>query len=592
MSQHTIKAKNAVKLSIPRSNPLLSAKILSSLQKTAEIVGGTLGPFGQSVLCEPQDSNHKMYATKDGVTVYKNLGYDDVIEQAILEAARDAIVRTVEEAGDGSTSATILCYAITKYTREAIAKDRTIPPQKLVRAINAIVPTINSFVKNNRLVIDENNYEEALYKVGFLSANADGEIAKVIMECHNLVGDDGNMIVTEAYGEPATYNVLKHNGFTMDRGYEVSCERWHGEFINDPGNSRIYHEKPVYLLYDGVINDPSTISYALGSLAALYTSDTEKYPNAAVIIAHGFSESVLQFLAVNARHGDFKCVPLKTVQEVTLNSGTHYLHDIAAYTGAIVFNAISKPLQQATEAELLQGKSDAFEMARFRSSIIGEPDEFSVQVRVEELRRIVANGESSYDRRFAATRISKLTCGIAKVTVVAPSQVEIREKKDRMEDAWCAVRAAAKHGALPGGCWTLVHLSKFLHEQALASPDKATATACRVMSAACLEPFRTLYTNAGYNPEKIETMLTMMHLREQETFDLQNDKWVPKFDILDSAPAVLEALKNSISTSSLMGTLGGVVLFKRDGSADVENAVHQQHYLDSLRKVAEEERDA
>lgn len=586
-----MKPKTAVKLSIPRSNPLLDSKILSSLAKTAEIVGGTLGPFGQSVLCEPQDVNHKMYATKDGVTVYKNLGYNDVIEQAILDAARDAIVRTAEEAGDGTTTSTILCYAITKYARE-ITKDRTIPPQKLVRSISALVPTINSFVKDNRLVIDEDNWNEALYRVGYLSSNADSEIAKVIMDCHDLVGDDGNMIVSEAYGEPATYNVIKHDGFTIDRGYEVSCEKWHGEFVNDQVNSRVYYEKPYFLLYDGVLQDPNTIAYALQSLGALYQSDPEKFSNRAVILAHGFSENVLQYLAINARHGDFKCAPLKTPQEISLNSATHYLHDVAAYTGALVFNAISRPLQQASEEDLIKGKSDAFEMSRFRSSIIGEPDQFSVEVRVEELRRIAAQGESSYDRKFAATRISKLTCGIAKVTVVAPSQVEIREKKDRMEDAWCAVRAAAKHGALPGGSWTLVHLSKFLHEQGLVESDAAKAAACRVLSAACLEPFRRLYENAGYNPEQIEAMLVSMHLRPEETFDLQNGNWVPKFDILDSAPAVSEALKNSISTSSLMGTLGGVVLFKRDGSADLQDALSQQAYLDTLRQKAQAESDS
>jgi chaperonin GroEL len=168
--------------------------------------------------------------------------------------------------------------------------------------------------------------------------------------------------------------------------------------------------------------------------------------------------------------------------------------------------------------------------------------------------------------------------------VVGPSQAEIRERKDRAEDAWCAVRSATKHGTLPGGGWALAQLSKKLEERSLSEKDKSKQLALNILSQAFLDPIRVLYSNAGFTEEEIDYHIKYMKENPDKTFDLQNHEWVDAFDILDSAPAVLEAIRNSISIASLIGTLGGVVVFDRDREADLEDARSAAEFVSAIQE--------
>jgi len=269
-----------------------------------------------------------------------------------------------------------------------------------------------------------------------------------------------------------------------------------------------------------------------------------------------------------------------------LNSQTQFLHDVAAFTGAKVFNPIARPIQSATFEDLIAGKSKAFEATRYRSNILGAPDEESVGMRVAELEALKANPESVYDRMEIESRIGKLTCGVAKVKVIGPSQSEIRERKDRAEDAWCAVRAAIKHGTLPGGGWTLVQLSDVLHrmsEDAAAHGNSARALATQILSHAFLAPIEVLYSNAGFNAEEIEAQVHEMRMEPGKTYNLQEGKWVGLDEVIDSAPAVMEAIRNSISIATLMGTLGGVVVFARDRETDQSDAADWNRHVQAIQ---------
>jgi chaperonin GroEL len=587
---HTAKPKSVGKIALPRS-PSMIRHVLDTLKKTAEIVGSTLGPFGQPVLLERQETGMKPIVTKDGVTVFKHLGYHGSVDQVVLEAARDAVVRTAQEAGDGTTTATLLAYAIAEQTHLISTKNRKMSPQRIVRAINKLVPLIESEIDRLSFKVDGDNYKEILHKVASLSANGDTEMADLIMKAFDTVGEQGNITVTEEYGLPA-YEIHKFDGFTIEKGYEESCEKYYSVFINDNANNRVFLEKPIYLLFDGKVNEYTTLVYPLQLLHAKYEENPDLVSKNIVILAHGFSDTVLSWLAFNFVNAPMKVFPMLTQQTIISNSQTQFLHDVSAFTGAAVFNPMSNPIQQAGFDELVRGKSEAFEAGRYRSTIIGLPDATSVELRVQELKNLMTKSESVYDKQELEVRIGKLTCGIAKVKVLAPSQVEIREKKDRIEDAWCAIRSASKHGALPGGCWTLIHLSNMLNTMAikerLNSPQSAEVSALEILSRAFLHPVEVLYRNAGYTSDEIDLIVLTMMKDPEITFDLHAGKWVNIRDLLDSAPAVLEAIRNSISISTLLGTLGGIVVFQRSSDADSADAKDLQEFMQSIKEGEQE----
>lgn len=574
------KPKSAAKIALPRSADI-NVRVLRTLQKTAEIVGSTLGPFGQPVLLERPEMNLKPIVTKDGVTVFKHLGYEDAVEQVVLEAARDAVVRTAQEAGDGTTTATILSYAIAKYSNEITTSNRKFSPQRVIRAIQTLMPEIEKKIKDYSFVVNADNYTPLLTKVATLSANGDTEIANIIMNCFDLVGEEGNITISEEFGLPS-YKVEKFDGYTVDKGYEESCQNFYSAFINDPGNSRTYLEKPTYLLFDGQLNDINSVIFALQSIGAAYEANPDVYPNNIVLVAHNFSKTVLGFLAHNFLHAPVKVMPLKSVQSIQMNSQSQFMHDLAAFVGAKVFNPIANPMSQAPLEDLIQGRSEAFESSRFRSTVIGMPDPSAVELRVDELKTQIAKAESVFDRQSTEIRIAKLTCGIAKVKVIGPSQVEIRERKDRAEDAWCAIRSASKHGALPGGCWTLVQLHQFLLEKTLGNRNEDIAVAAEILSKAFLEPVSVLYTNAGYTMDEIDALVYKMLKDSKYTFNLQEGTWVEKDGILDSAAAVLEAIRNSVSIATLLGTLGGIIVFKRDEQIDRTDSKDMNKFMADL----------
>lgn len=578
MSFQSSKAKSAAKIALPKSEKL-SAKVLYTLKKTADIVGSTLGPFGQQVLIERPEHGLKPFVTKDGVTVHKNIGYEDSVEQVVLEASRDAAVRTAQEAGDGTTTSTILSSAIAQKINEETRKNKKFPPQRIIREINNLIPEIESEVQSLSTPVDSENYDTQLHKVATLSANGDEKMADVIMEAFDLVGDQGNITITEEYGLPA-YKVEKFNGFTIGKGYEESCTKYYPVFVNDQAGSRIYLEKPIYLLFDGNISDLASIAHAI----SLIDANREEYPEVKNIIlfAHSFSDSFLSALAYNYSQPDtFKIVPMKTEQSIVMNSQTQFLYDLAAFTGAKVFNPMSSPVNQASVGDLVRGTSDAFESSRFRSTIIGMPDPTSVEFRVEELKELKNKSEAVYDRMQIEARIGALTCGIAKIKVVGPSQAEIRERKDRIDDSWCAVRAAIKYGTLPGGGWTLLRLSEWLKR--ISCDSTAKGLAAKILSEAFLVPLDVLFSNAGFNDEEKRETLGRMGDDKSITFNLQEGRWVGVSEILDSAPAVLEAIRNSISVASLLGTLGGVVVFKRDGAADTQDSKEASAFAKAIR---------
>jgi chaperonin GroEL len=560
------KPKSAAKIMLA-PGPELDRKVLETLSHIAKMVGTTLGPGGKQVLLERPEMNMKPIMTKDGVTVIKHLGYEDATRQLILETVRDAAIRTAAEAGDGTTTAVILSDSIACAAAESVRNNNKISPQKIVREMQGLVPLILQKIDQYKLHV--NNDENILLKVATLSANGDKELANTIIEAFNAVGDEGNITIVELPG-PSRYEVKRIHGYTVERGYEESTKALSNGFINDKTGSMVVLDNPIFILFDGIITDVSQILDPLNRLGQFFV-ESKRHDRGVVLVAHSFSDQILGDFHVNWNASDstVKVYPLVSPQKAIMNWRTNFLYDLQAYTGCPVFNPIEKPLAHLNPSELAtSNKVTYFECNRFRSSVVAKEDFASIELRVEELRQQRLNPESEYEKNDLDVRIGQLTSGIARLNIYGPSQGETREKRDRAEDAWMSIRGAIRHGAIPGGGYALVRLAADFMVLGTQTQNLPQRLAVNILAEALLKPVKVLYTNYGYNKEETDKQLTDLLRRDQETFDISEQKWAPKDAILDSVPAVAEAIQNSISIASLLGTVGGIVAFKRDHESD------------------------
>jgi chaperonin GroEL len=564
----------------------LSGKVLSTMRIIADIVGSTLGPGGQPVLIERQEFGMPAMISKDGVTVFRNLGFDDPVAHVIMETARDASVRTATEAGDGTTTATVLAEAIVRCSNSFVTKNPRYSPQRVVRKLENVFTTVISpavDALSHKANFGTPEGREALRSVARVSANGDEALANAVIECFNLVGDDGNVTISEISG-PSAYEVERIEGFPIGMGYEDSCGKFYAKFINDPATQMCRMENPAFVCYHGRITDIQTLIKFFSEIGSAW--QTDGFRHNIVLVATGFSDTVLANLATNfAEVGSINVFPLLTPQNAVQGSELAFLQDIAAYTGATILDPLNKPFDVATLQDVgLQAKH--FEAGRFRSSVLcghtadGTPlNELTVLDRVEQLRALLGQETSIYETNILQERIGKLTGGIAKLKVVGPSSGELREKRDRAEDAVAAVRGAVKHGTLPGGGWTLI---KLYGDLALLKDEVVDS----VLRPALLAPVYRLLQNAGMAYEEAHEVVETISARiagseEPSAYDALNFQYVDSRSggLLDSTPAVLEAIRNSISIAGLLGTLGGAVVFKRDTELERNEARETNQYL-------------
>lgn len=580
------KVKSVSKQVVTKGKALDSA-ILETMKTVSSIVGATLGPGGQPVLIERYEHGLPAMVTKDGVTVFRSLGFDDSTRHCIMECARDAAVRTASEAGDGTTTATVLAEAIVRNTHRFCKKNPRISPQRVVRHLERIFrehaePAIKAMAV--RPAVDDTRGRFYLHAVARVSANGDTDLADAVMKCFDMVGDDGNVTITESNG-PSHYEVEKIEGYPVPMGYEESCAKFYPKFINDPGTQRCVMEKPVFVVYHGRITEIQTIVLLMEQIAQAWQN--QNFPHNVVLVATGFSESVLGNLAVNfAEPASINVFPLLAPQSPMPNGQLHFLEDVCAITKAELFDPLNRPLEQATLEDLGVGVR-VFEATRFRSNIIGHASDDTLLLRIDDLQVQAQNPESELDRMLLQERIAKLSGGIAKLKVIGASNGELKEKRDRAEDAVCAVRGTIKHGCVPGGGWVLMKLCNVLPRDPITD---------EVLRPALMEPVWRILSNCGIVDDEegkavIDPILLGIANGKTVVYDALEARHVDAFDggILDSTPAVLEAIRNSISIASLLGTLGGAVVFKRDLELERSEAqVTQQFLRDANTNPADE----
>lgn len=536
--------------------------VVRTIDKIDRIVGSSLGPGGRNVIIESELPGIPNKNTKDGVTIFKSLGSADAYEHLIIEQTRDVAIRTVNEAGDGTTTATVVASAFIKNLFKYCSTNRKESPQKVTRQIHKIVESkLIPQIRESAIKITAKN-QDLLEKVATISANGDKEMAAAVMKAFEEVGFGSNSHVTiQELSGPSGYQIEKVTGFPIEKGYEESIGKFHAAFINDQGHQRCVLDNPLFVLFDGSITDLVQVQDLLMRIGEEYVNGNSDYKNV-VIVANKFHDSVLTNWAYNfSNPNTINVVPLQTPMFPMVNGQLHFLMDLSAFTGAKVFD-MNNPLVEAQPEDFGKGMT-RIEISRFRTTIVGEPDPTNVEFRASEIQTMISQAASKIEKSILEERLGKLTSGIAQLKIFGSSNGELKEKSDRAEDAVCAVRAAINHGVLPGGCRTLINLAISLEED-------ESAVVQNVIIPSLYAPFYRLMENAGYSVDEIMEYVTKMMSKKNYVFDVENAEFgdFKKMGVYDAAMAVEQALKNAVSISSVMGTLGGIVAFPRDNQLE------------------------
>lgn len=567
------KQKSAAKSYLSEQHELKHI-VLKTMKKVSDIVGSSLGPSGKLTLIESDFVGIPNRLTKDGVSIMKSLAASNSYEHLIIESARDAAIRTANTVGDGTTTSTILSYAIIKEMFDFCESNPKYSPQKAVRRIRKIAKELLvPYIQERAIKIGEEN-KHLLHKVATVSANGDTELADAVIKAFEEIGfgDASHVTIREATGDDG-YTVERIDGLPIPMGYEESCGKFHSMFINDQNSLRTYMEKPLFLLFDGSITDFIQIGALLDTIGDAYVKGNADYKNL-IIVAHSFSEDVVTNLAINfANPGTINVLPLRTPMAQFLNSQLQFMMDLSAFTGAKIFG-LKDAVAYATPKDLGAGM-EYFECYRFRSTLVGESDPLNIEVRADELKTMKKNSESIAEKIWLDERIGKLTCGIAKLTVIGGSSGDIKERVDRVEDAVMACKSSIVHGILPGGCRISIDLAIKL--MTLEEDDPARA----VLMESLLSLPKRLLTNGGYNEEEIEEIIGKLIREPNLVYDLSNECFgePEELGLFDAAKAVEDSLTNAISISSVLGCMGGIVAYPRDGQLEREEFRKDKEFM-------------
>jgi chaperonin GroEL len=554
------KAKSAPKI-FEVDEKILKKKVLSAMSRVSRAVGRTLGPGGRNILIESDYPGIPNKNTKDGVTVFKSLGSVDAYEHLIIEQARDAAMRTASEAGDGTTTATVLSHALIENLFDFCEKNPKYSPQKAARRIAKVTDSILvPYILERSIKIDETN-QNLLKMVAQISANGDEEMADAVIKAFEEIGygDASHVTIRELSGKK-NYTVERIDGFPIPMGYEDSIGKLHTAFINDQANQRCFLEDPLFLLFDGQVNDLVAIMPLIVELGNKFMNEKNaKYKNL-VIFSHGFSENVLINLAFNfSDPNTINVLPLVTPMAQFVNSQLHFLQDLSAFTGAKLFG-MKDQISTATLQDLGSGMT-SIESYRFRTTVIGDPEPINIESRAEDLKKMMENGESQAEKIWLQERLGKITNGIAKLTIYGGSNGELKEAHDRCEDAVCSVRAAISHGALPGGARVAIDLALKLGAELEEGDPARDVLVPSLMSL----PLRLL-DNAGYKNDEVQEVLRRLVMDPTLVYDIENQLFgkAEELGLFDATKAVSESLSNAVSIAVILGTMGGMVCHPRD----------------------------
>jgi chaperonin GroEL len=572
MSVHR-KAKEAAKMYLS-DKVRIQAIVLETMNDISNLVGATMGPGGKVVLLESDHVGISDRISKDGISVYAAMASQNPYKHSIIEVARASSLRTANEAGDGTTTTAVLASELIKQVFDFCNKNPKKSPQQTIRRIKKIVEeSLVPYIQERSIKVTEDN-KGLLTAVATISANGEKSLANAVIQCFEEIGfgESSHVTIRELPG-PSGYKVERLEGFPIPVGLEESSGKYFSAFINDGGNQRCYLENPKFILFDGSILDLATFAVLFDAIGERVAKGDKGFSNI-VLVANSFSEQVITNLAFNfEQNGTLKILPILSPMAQFMNAQTHFLTDMAAFTGAKVFG-MKNQISQANLEDLGSGM-ESFESFRFRSTLTGDPDPVNIEYRVDELKKQKGRSESKAEEGWLEERMAKISSGIAKLTIIGSSPSDIKERADRAEDAVCAIRSSIVNGVLPGGCRIALDMaSKIAQELEIGDPAR------EVLMPALLSLPNRLLDNAGYNSEEASEVLTKLLDDPNLVYDIENQLFgLPEeLGIFDASKAVSEALVNAVGIAGVLGTLGGIICHPRDDSFEREEARLDNEY--------------
>ncbi len=509
------------------------AKMLKGVETLAKTVKVTLGPKGRNVVLDKSYGAPKI--TKDGVSVAKEVELSDKFENMGAQLVKEVAQKTADKAGDGTTTATVLAEAIIKEGCKAVAAGMN--PMDLKRGIDMAVEAVVEDVKSRSKDIKTS---EEIAQVGTISANGDRSIGEYLARAMEKVGNEGVITVEDAKGLETELDVVE--GMQFDRGYLSPY------FITNAEKMICEYDNPYILLYDQKI---SNLQPLIPVLEAVVQSGRPL-----LIVAEDIEGEALATLVVNRLRGGLKVCAVKAPGFGDRRKAM--LQDIAILTGGQV---ISEELGMKLENITLEylGTAKRIEVSKEETTVIdGMGNKDAIKDRTAEIRKQIEDTTSDYDREKLQERLAKLSGGVAVLRVGGASEVEVKEKKDRIDDALNATRAAVKEGVVAGGGVALLYSIKALDKLTPANADQKVGI--DIIRKAIQAPIRQIAENAGVDGAVVAGKL----LEQNDTnygYNAQNDEYTDmvKAGIIDPTKVVRTALQDAASVGGLLITTEAMV---------------------------------
>ena len=506
-------------------------KLLKGVNELANAVKVTLGPRGRNVIIEREGAPH---ITKDGVTVAKSVEFSDSSMNLGAQIIKEASQQTADNAGDGTTTSTVLAQHIFNEGMKQVEKGSN--PIELYRGmqigvkevVKNLIDSVSQDIKSN----------EAIKNIATISANGDEEIGGIISEAIHQVGNDGVVTVEEGNSNETSLDIVE--GLEFDKGYLSHF------FMNNQSKLSCILDEPQILLYDGRISNMEDI---LGILESSSMGN-----KSIVIIAHDVDGEALASMVVNAARGTLKCLAVKAPGFGA--ERTEILKDIESLTGAtIVGSELGVTLEDVTDEHL--GSCDKIVSDKTKTAIIGgHGTEENIHSRIGLIKTEKEKSESDFEKQKLETRLAKLSGGVAVIKVGAESEVELKEKKDRVDDAILSTKAALEEGIVPGGGVALIH-SKNMIDSIDTELSSDRGIGITIVQSACESPFRAIIENAGISADSlIEKLNSPLANNSNVGYDVRTEEFGDLIDagVVDPTKVTRTAIEKAVSVAGTLLT--------------------------------------